>query len=146
YPTGFYADLARAYLTKLKGATADTGAGFELGELAPTDPAKPAVGRGGRYMNFPERFNRYYTDPTWKPSRVVYVSPNGSGDGTRRETPASIRAASQAARPGTQIYFLKGKYQGCFEFTKETSGTYDEPIVLYGERNEDRSLGVALTC
>src|SRR5205085_8706372 len=75
YPTGFYADLARAYLKKLKeGATVDASAGFELGDLAPTDPGKPAVGRGGRYMNFPERFNRYYTDPTWKPSRVVYVS------------------------------------------------------------------------
>jgi hypothetical protein len=147
YPTGFYADLARAYLKKLReGATVNAGAGYEPGDLAPTDPGKPAVGRGGNYMNFPERFNRYYTDPTWKPSRVVYVSPNGSGDGASRNTPASVRAASQAARPGTQIYFLKGKYQGCFEFAKETSGTYDEPIVLYGERNEDRSLGVALTC
>ena len=111
-----------------------------------TDPAKPAVLRGAKFMGFPERFNRYYTDPAWKPSKTIYVSPNGNGDGASRDTPMSARAAVAAARPGTRIYFIRGKYQGCFEFSKETSGTYDDPIVLFAERNEDRSLGVALTC
>ena len=98
-------------------------------------------------MGFPERFNRYYTDPAWKPSRDRVCEPERQRQ--RREPRHARRRSgrrSQAARPGTQIYFLRGNYQGCFEFTKENSGTYDEPIVLYGERNEDKSLGVAMTC
>jgi hypothetical protein len=118
---------------------------IELG-LSPTDPSKPAVARGGRYMGFAERFNRYYTDPAWKAARTVYVSPNGGGDGGTRERPASVREAVAGARPGTRIYFVRGRYQGCFEFSKANSGTYDDPIVLYAERNPDRSLGVAITC
>jgi hypothetical protein len=58
----------------------------------------------------------------------------------------SPRAAVAAARPGTMIHFARGAYQGCFEFSKENSGTYDNPIVVYGERNPDKSLGVAMTC
>ncbi len=58
----------------------------------------------------------------------------------------AVKDAVAAARPGTMIYFLRGAYQGCFEFTKENSGTYDEPIVLYGERNEDKSIGVTMNC
>jgi len=97
-------------------------------------------------MGFAERFNRYYTDPAWKPSRSVYVSPSGNGNGASRDTPMAARTAITAAPPGTQINFLRGKYQACFEFTKENSGTYDDPVVVYAERNEDKSLGVALTC
>ncbi|MGE3159594.1 MAG: hypothetical protein AB7K78_23120 [Xanthobacteraceae bacterium] len=160
FPTGFYADLARAYLKKHRdartapspGATVDaapkseSGSAGNLDDIPPTDPGKPAVTRGGRYMGFAERFNRYYTDPAWRPSRVVYVSPSGSGDGASRDRPTSVSAAIQAARPGTKIHFLRGNYRGCFEFTKANSGTYDQPVVLYAERNEDRTLGVALTC
>jgi hypothetical protein len=172
YPNGFYADLARAYLSKLGEAPAtaapaspaqapsvsppsstatsaapnDAAAAYDLADLPPTDPGKPAVARGGRYMGFAERFNRYYTDPAWKPSRTLYVSPTGSGDGTSRQASMSPRAAVAAARPGTMLYFTRGAYQGCLELTKETSGTYDEPVVLFGERNEDRTLGVAMTC
>ena len=114
--------------------------------LEATTPAKPAVARGAEYMGFPEKFNRYYTDPAWKPLNIIYVSPDGSGDGATRETPMAVKTAVRAAKPGTEIYFLRGKYQGCFEFTKENSGTYDEPIVLYGERNADKSIGVSMTC
>ena len=181
YRTGFYADLARAYLKKVaEGAgapprpsasgpapaagpapasapaaplpppaaparTADADTPPDR-SLPPTDPGRPAVARGAAYMGFPERFNRYYTDPDWKPSRTVYVSPKGGGDGATRETPMAAREAVAAARPGTKIHFLRGAYLGCFEFTKETSGTYDEPIAIYGERNEDKTLGVKLTC
>ncbi len=124
-------------------APADSSGG---GDLVSGRANEPAVARGGDFMGFPEKFNRYYTDPTWKPSKTVYVSPDGSGDGTGAATPMSVRDAVAAARPGTQIYFLRGKYTGCFEFTKENSGTYDEPIVLYGERNEDGSIGVSMSC
>lgn len=178
YPTGFYADLARAYLRKIVedrgGAPApaashaqpapqapaaaappapptaaqasNVAAQGRLEDLAPTNPNRPAVARGGTYMGFAERFNRYYTDLAWKPSRILYVSPTGSGDGNTRAAPMSPRAAVAAARPGTMLYFTRGAYQGCFEFNKETSGTYDQPVVVFGERNADRTLGVAINC
>jgi hypothetical protein len=128
-------------------AAAPAAASAASGDLPPTDPSRPAVARGGNYMGFAERFNRYYTDPSWRASRTLFVSPNGNGNGASRETPMSVSAAFDAARPGTRINFLRGSYQNaCFELDKEKSGTYDAPIVLYGERNEDRSLGVKMTC
>ncbi len=111
-----------------------------------TDPTLPAVARGASYMGFAERFNRYYTDPAWKPSRRVFVSPGGGGDGSSREAPMLPRDAVAAARPGTEIFFLRGDYQGCFEFTKDNSGTYDDPVVLYAERNDNASIGVSMRC
>lgn len=114
--------------------------------VAPTAPDKPAAARGSRYMGLPERFNRYYTDPAWKPSRVVYVSANGTGDGASRETPMAPGAAVGAARPGTQITFLRGAYQGCFGFSKANGGTYDDPVVVFAERNRDGSIGVSMNC
>ncbi len=106
----------------------------------------PAVARGDVYMGFPERFDRYYTDPSWKPSLTLYVSPDGSGDGATRETPMAVADAVAAARPGTEILFLNGAYSGCFEFTKENGGTYEEPVVLHAERNADGSIGVEIAC
>ena len=168
YPEGFYADLARAYLAKLQGVEAVPPAPVnpEAEAPAPEEPAKPetapapaaeagegagkrpapAVARGGDFMGFPEKFNRYYTDPAWKPSKTLYVSPEGGGDGAKRETPMSVKDAFAAAQPGIEIYFLRGNYQGCFELAKEQSGTYDDPIVLYGERNEDGSIGASMKC
>ena len=155
YPKGFLADLARAYLNKLGAApatapapagTQDSAPAEPAPSVATTAPAQPAVARGGEFMGFPEKFNRYYTDPAWKPSQTLYVSPDGSGDGASRDAPMSVKDAVAAARPGTMIYFLRGAYTGCFEFTKENSGTYDEPIVLFGERNEDKSIGVKMRC
>ncbi len=159
YPKGFFSDLARAYLFKLQGAGAAPvvppvpEASASQAKPAPPPAANapgerpaPAVARGGDFMGFAERFNRYYTDPSWKPSKTLYVSPDGSGDGATRETPMAVADAVAAARPGTEIYFLRGAYTGCFEFTKENSGSYDEPVLLYGERNEDGSLGVTMQC
>jgi hypothetical protein len=166
YPSGFYADLARAYVKKLGGAaapapataqdaaaepepspTAEPSPAADSGNgVPPTEPGKPAVARGGQYMGFPEGFNRYYTDPDWKPSRTIYVSPNGGGDGASRATPMAAAAAIGEAGPGTQIHFLRGSYKGCFEFAKDKSGTYDDPIVLYAERGADNTIGVKMSC
>jgi hypothetical protein len=179
YPTGFYADLARAYMQKLGAAARSPAASAppaappatqipapkpapaaapgpapksapsasaRADDPAAADPAKAAVTRGGDYMGFAERFNRYYTDPSWRPSSQVFVSPSGGGDGTSRANPASVEAALAAAKPGMQITFLAGTYQGGYQLTKERSGTYDQPIVLFAERNADGSLGVKMTC
>lgn len=107
---------------------------------------KPAVARGGQYRGFAERFNRYYTDQAWTPLKTVYVSPTGSGSGATRGDPASVGAAVLKARAGTLIHFIRGAYSGCFEFTKARSGTYAQPIVLYGERKPDQSIGVSVNC
>jgi hypothetical protein len=124
--------------------------------LAAEEPATPAlaataalvraVERGGSYMGFPERFNRYYTDPSWTPSRTVHVSPGGGGDGTTADAPMSALDAIAGARPGTLIRFARGEYQGCFELTKENGGTLDSPVVLLAERNADGSPGVRIDC
>lgn len=135
----------QAAISLLAGA-AVTG----LAAIAPRTAALavelPAVARGEAFMGFPERFNRYYTDPSWKPSRILYVSPDGGGDGATREAPMAVADAVAAARGGTEIYFLRGAYTGCFAFTKDNGGTYDEPVVLYAERNDDGSVGVSIRC
>jgi hypothetical protein len=115
--------------------------------VPPTVPGAPAIGRAGQYMGFAERFNRYYTDAGYRSARTIYVSPDGRGNGESREAPASPQAAIGAARPGTRLQFLRGRYDNaCFEFSNANSGTYDEPIVVYGERNDDRSIGVQMSC
>ena len=160
HPEGFLSDLAKAYVQKLSGSDAATipdkppaassTAAAPTAESTPVSarPAvMPAIDRGAQFMGFPEKFNRYYTDPSWLPLKVIYVSPTGGGDGSSREAAMQVKDAVAAARPGTQITFTSGKYQGCFEFTKENSGTYEDPVVLYAEPGEgDQPIGVELTC
>lgn len=116
------------------------------GTAKPLETGKPAVERGETFMGFPERFNRYYTDPDWKPSTTLYVSPDGNGDGATRGAPAQAANAIATARPGMMLRFLPGNYEACFEFSSANGGTYDEPIVLYGERNERGAIGAKITC
>src|SRR6185295_1851905 len=54
YSTGFYADLARAYLKKLKdqagpAAPPPSTPAADADDLPPTDPTKPAVARGAKF-------------------------------------------------------------------------------------------------
>lgn len=106
----------------------------------------PAVKRGAKFFAFPEKFNRYYTDPGWVSLKTIFAAPVGSGDGGTREAPMAMADAVAAAKPGSKIVMLPGAYKGGIEFTKETGGTYDAPIVIYGERNVDGSLGVKVDC
>ena len=106
----------------------------------------PAVKRGARFFGFAEQFNRYYTETGWRQTATIFAGPNGGGDGKSRTAPATLADAVQAARPGTMIYVLSGAYKGGIEFTKEMSGTYDAPIVLYAEHKEDGSRGVTVDC
>ncbi len=113
---------------------------------AMVSPNSPAVSRGGQYRGFPERFNRYYTEPGYTPAKTVYVSPTGSGNGAARATPSSVASAFASVQPGTRIHFLPGSYSGCFELDSDHGGTYDQPVVLYGERAPDGRLGVTVQC
>ena len=106
----------------------------------------PAVARGGQYFTFTEKFNRYYTDCTWQPSSTVYVSPNGSGNGSSRSAPAGVAAALAAVKPGQMVVFTAGTYSGCYELDSDHSGTYDNPIVLAGEKKADGSPAVTINC
>jgi hypothetical protein len=107
---------------------------------------QPTVARGAKFMGFLEKFNRSYTDASWKPLKTVYVSPDGSGDGTTPQSPMAAPGAVSAARPGTKIHFLRGAYKGGLDFSRNQSGTYDAPVVLYAERNPDGSSGVTMNC
>ena len=152
-PRAGAAQLPEAKPAANNGSLAETAAAQEA-----TVPAQPqavkqpppvtdrAVLRGEAYMGFREAFNRFYTDPSWVPSAQIFVSPNGGGDGQTRETPMDVVAAIGAAKPGTQIIFLRGAYKGGFEFTPETSGTYDDPVVLLGEPAEEGGIGVKMNC
>jgi hypothetical protein len=143
YPSGFYTDLAQAYIEKLGGAAAPSSvsaAAPQNGAVpAPAAAGAPAILRGAHYMGFPEKFNRYYTDPAWKPSTNLYVSADGRGDGATLQTPGPVKETLAKAQPGTQINFAPGKYQGCFELGKEGSGTYEDPVVLFG-------AGASISC
>ena len=111
-----------------------------------TSTTAPAVARGGQYFGFSEKLNRYYTDCAWRPSSTVYVSPNGTADGSSRSTPASVATAFAAVVPGRMIVFTAGTYAGCFELDSDHSGTYDSPIVLLGERKADGSPAATINC
>lgn len=128
-------------------AIAAESSGPSLADVGPAAAARaPAVQRGGKYFGFAERFNRYYTDPAWRPTKTIFVSPAGTGNGATRATPTSVPKAIAAARPGSLIYFLRGRYPACYEFEQANSGSYSNPIVLYGERNTNQSLGVVVNC
>ena len=127
------------------GGSAAGGTGGSTG-TTPTSACAPAVTRGGQYFTFAEKFNRYYTDRAWQPSSTVYVSSNGTGNGTSRSSPASVASALSAVAPGQMIVFLAGNYSGCYELDSDHSGTYDSPIVLSGERKSDGSPGVTINC
>lgn len=134
----------------------NTQPGFDAGESTQTDdpipppsgfePGEPLAPRGVDYLGFEERFNRYYTDPEWVPSQTVYVSADGNGSGLSADDPMSPEDGLAAAAPATLVHFAAGQYSGCFELDDSQSGTYDEPIVLYAERNEDGSPAVRIDC
>jgi hypothetical protein len=134
------------------GCAAGCGDSRESDDHTVTPPAAtagvPAIRRGEAYMGTPERFNRYYTEPSWQPARTVYVSPNGGGSGATRDDPAAVGSAMNDARPGDRIVFTRSSsaYSGCYELDEAHSGTYDAPIVLYAERNGDGSRGVEIDC
>ncbi len=115
-------------------------------DIVPMVPlTQPAVARGSTYRGFPEKFNRWYTDPSYKPGKIIYVSPTGGGNGATKQTPTTVTAGLAAATPGTQVYFVTGTYSGCFEIGIGKGGTYDDPIVLYGER-QGNARSVVMNC
>lgn len=130
----------------IRGPSAVLALALALVGPQPSGAAEPAVRRGGDYMGFPERFNRYYTDPDWRPVAVIHVSPGGGGDGSSASSPLTPQEAVARAVPGTRIAFARGIYEGGLEFGPETSGTYDMPVVLTADRNSDGSIGVTINC
>lgn len=134
-------------------ATTDLSADPSVGEILEEDggvptPVGSAVEREGTFMGTPERFNRYYTDPDWTPDREIFVSPTGSGSGAEPGDPASVSDAFASVDAGEQITFLAAEepYRGCWQLNQASGGTYDEPIVLYAERNADGERGVEIEC
>jgi hypothetical protein len=135
-----------------RGGAGGGGGGSIDGGLAGTDGGcsahgtAPAVTRGGQYFGFPEKLNRYYTDCAWQPSSTVYVSPKGTGNGSSPSNAASVATALAAVVPGRMVVFTAGTYSGCYELDSDHGGSYDSPIVLFGERNADGSPAAIINC
>lgn len=104
--------------------------------------------RGSDFFGIKERFNRYYTDPSYQPKRTIYVSQKGTGKGSSPESPTSVSAGFSQVRAGDQITFAASAeaYEGCWELDSDQSGSYDDPIVIYAERNSDGTNGVQINC
>lgn len=129
------------------GGGLGTGGGTVVAGIPPVrQPTEPAVQRGEMVWGTSEKYNRYYTDPTWQPAKTVYVSPAGTGNGATAGTPASVSSGLGQATPGTQVFFQAGTYNGCYEIDDSGGGTYDQPVVLFGARNMDGSLAVKINC
>jgi hypothetical protein len=103
-----------------------------------------AISRGEMFFGVGEQFNRYYTDPDWEPLRKIYVSPNGTGNGSSSEMPAAPQTALNNAVAGDQIEFAAGTYNACYNI--DNSGTYHQPIVIKGARDEQGNLQSTINC
>ena len=105
-----------------------------------------AVVRGSTFFTRSERFNRYYTDVGYTPSRRVYVGAEATGDGSSRDKPMAVQQGLDALAAGDMIVFTRSAkpYSACY--TVARGGTYDAPVVLYAERNDDGSRGVEIKC
>lgn len=122
-------------------------AGPPTANVVPMVPlTQPAVSRGSAYRGSAEKFNRWYTDASYKPKKIIYVSPTGGGNGATKQTPTTVSAGLAAATPGTQVFFVSGTYSGCYEVPDTGSGTYDDPVILYGERNGSGGRTVTMNC
>jgi hypothetical protein len=125
--------------------------GFDAGpsDAGPSDAGPPPStgrpARGGTFFGDPERFNRYYTDPSYAPTATLYVSPTGAGAGSLAD-PAAPGAAFAAVQPGQAIHFLAGEYAGCWGLDEDHGGTYDAPILIQAARNPDGTRAVHVRC
>ncbi len=100
---------------------------------------------GGRFMGTTERFNRHVTDPDYRPTRSWYVSPDGEGSGAKGDPTNATRALS-GVKAGQEVIFLPGQYNGCWELDEAHSGTYEEPIIIRGERNLSTGRSAHIRC
>lgn len=109
-----------------------------------------ALARGMQYFGVPEQFNRYYTDVNWQPKHVLYVSPDGqatSRKSSSRQKPLYVQALYRQLQAGDKVVFLAGDYKDFnLRLSELHSGTYDDPIVFYGERDASGQLAVTLHC
>ncbi|NEW61746.1 hypothetical protein GSY74_10650 [Sulfurovum sp. bin170] len=92
------------------------------------------IKRGEAFFKTSEQFNRYYTDTQYISTKIIYVTPNGDGDGSI-SNPMSVDDAFIQISAGEEIRFLSGEYSGCWELDINRSGTYDRPIVVKAESN-----------
>jgi hypothetical protein len=66
------------------------------------------------------------------PSRVLHVTPTGSGDGTESAPFGSIEAAIRATTPGTEVRVHAGAYDGGL-YIENVHGSATAPIWLRGD-------------
>ena len=106
----------------------------------PPGQRAPAVARGAQYMGFPEKFNRYYTDPAWQPSKVVYVSPDGSGNGAHPTGPCRPRRRLTRPSPAPRCIFCAGHTKAASNSRRRTAApTTTRSCFMANATRTDRS-------
>lgn len=103
-------------------------------------------------MAVTEKFNRYYTDQNWRPKRIIYVSMSSKSSkflAQSYQQPITIKSAIQNLKAGDLI-FIKRTNSAAeninIKLDEDHSGNILNPVVFYGERNPDGSLGVHFKC
>ncbi len=112
-------------------------------------PSDPIIGVGSSFFGSSEKFNRYYTDPNWTPTRTLYVSSSGTNTDVGSNTelsPAPVNSIPDIILPGDMVIFLQGgSYTNInIQIPEEKSGTYNDPIVFVSSAGS--SFGVHLQC
>jgi hypothetical protein len=126
--------------------TIDGGPKADAGEVPPGVGDGPAVTRGDDFFGTSERFNRYYTDASYQPTKTIFVSPAGGGNGSSAGSPTTLASAVGQLAPGTLVEMAAGNYaNACVDLDDSQSGTYDAPVVFRGARNGS-SLSTTMAC
>lgn len=113
---------------------------------------KRLVSPAGDYFGSPEKFSSYYTNRNWKPKRVLYVAMDAGPidlDSHTYDSPMSMAVALVHIRPGDLVFVKKTSVPAeevNIRLTETHHGTQEDPIVFYGERNADGTLGVHFKC
>jgi len=85
----------------------------------------------GIKMNFTIKSDIYIDKPWLKdqpaPKRVLYVSPEGRGDGSSLTSPSTLEEAISLTEAGDMVWLLEGAYTGSFLI--KNNGTEESPIV-----------------
>ncbi len=113
-------------------------------------PSDPAISRGSSFFGSSEKFNRYYTQPSWTPLRTLYVSRTGTnadGASNSSQAPASTTQIANIILPGDLVVFLEGS--GAYtnvniQIPQGKGGTYQDPIVFVSAATSGN--GVHLRC
>ncbi len=74
---------------------------------------------------------------------VIYVSPDGTGDGSAADKPSTIYKVISKLKPGYTLYLLGGQYEMTSSISPTVSGGAGAPIKFFAYQNEKPVLDFA---